>query len=68
MRLSDRTRGNGHKVKHKGVHMNIRKHIFTVRATEHRLPREVVGSPSLMGSHSLKILRRSLDMVLDNWL
>lgn len=66
--LSDRTRGNGHKVKPKGVHMSIRKHFFAVRVTDHwhRLLREVVRSPPLKGS--LKILRNCLDVVLDNWL
>jgi len=57
---SNRTRGNGHKLKQRKFQLNMRKNFVPLRVTEPwpRLPREAVESPCL------EILKTRLDKVL----
>jgi len=54
---SDRTRGNGHELKHRKFHLNMRKNFLIVRVTEqwNRLPRGAVEP------HSLETLKTCLE-------
>jgi len=61
---SDRTRGDGFKVKEGRFRLDIRKKFFTLRVVRHwhSLPREAVAAPSLA------VLKTRLDGALSNLL
>jgi len=60
--VCDRTKGNGFKLKEERFRLDIRKKLFIVRVVRHwhRLPREVVGAPSM------ETLKVRLDGALSN--
>lgn len=61
---SDRTRDSRHYLRHRRFPLNIKKHFFTVRVTNHwhRLSRELMESPSL------EIFKRLLKVAPDKLL
>ena len=59
---SNRARGNGPKLKHRKLHMNMRKGFFTSAEHWNLLPREAVESPSL------EMFKTQLDAFLCNLL
>jgi len=61
---SDKTRGNGFKLKGGRFRLDIRKKFFTLRVVRpwHRVPREAVAAPSLA------VFKARLDGALSNLL
>ena len=59
---SDRTRGNGFKIKEGRIRLDVRKKFFTQRVVRHwrRVPREAVYAPSL------EALKARLDGILES--